>query len=230
MNLFSNIALSAAIPESLSKLLEEEIILGRLPPSTRLTEEDVAARYNVSRSPVREALRLLERDGLVLRAARRGIWVAPLSVRDLDEIYICRIELEGIAAEQAAQSPRNDKKANFSGLLSRLRKAHEEKDAREFFLVDMQGSFLTYELADNKTLTRLLGSLEKQAMRYRYLAYDRNPQIVEMSLQGTAEIYEAIVASDAPAAKRMTEDLIRNIWQVLRTTMADVFSNGGGDD
>jgi DNA-binding GntR family transcriptional regulator len=230
MNLFTNVSLSTAIPESLSKLLEEEIILGSLPASTRLTEEDVAARYNVSRSPVREALRLLERDGLVLRAARRGIWVAPLSVRDLDEIYICRVELEGVAAEQAAQSQRADKKANFSSLLSKLRKAHEEKNAREFFIVDMQGSFLTYELADNKTLTRLLGSLEKQAMRYRYLAYERNPQIVEMSLQGTAEIYEAIVASDAAAAKVMTEDLIRNIWHVLRSTMADVFSEGGTND
>jgi DNA-binding GntR family transcriptional regulator len=230
MNLFSNIALSMAIPESLAKLLEEEIIFGRLPPSARLTEEDVAARYNVSRSPVREALRLLERDGLVLRAARRGIWVAPLSVRDLDEIYICRVELEGIAAEQAAQSQRDDKKTKFSGLLSRLEKAHKEKDPREFFLVDMEGSFLTYELAANKTLTRLLGSLEKQAMRYRYLAYDRNPQIVEMSLQGTAEIYEAIVACDDAAAKAMTEDLIRNIWHVLRSTMADVFSEGGSND
>jgi DNA-binding GntR family transcriptional regulator len=96
--------LTEAIPEGLARRLEDEIISGRLEPLTRLIEEEVALRYGVSRSPVREALRLLERDGLVNRAARQGIWVAPMSLRDFDEVYTCRIPLEGIAAAQAARS------------------------------------------------------------------------------------------------------------------------------
>ena len=96
--------LTQAIPEVLRRQLEEEIVFGRLEPLARLTEEEVAARYGVSRSPVREALRLLEGDGLVHRAARRGIWVAPLSLRDFDEIYACRIPLEGLAAAGAEEA------------------------------------------------------------------------------------------------------------------------------
>ena len=78
--------ISAAIPDNLARVLEQDIIFGRLEPSVRLTEETLAEAYGVSRSPVREALRLLERDGLVVREARKGIWVAPLSVKDLDEV------------------------------------------------------------------------------------------------------------------------------------------------
>lgn len=65
--------LSRVIPEELTEILQGEIIHGRLTPETRLTEEEIALRYGVSRSPVREALRILEADGLVVRAARRGI-------------------------------------------------------------------------------------------------------------------------------------------------------------
>lgn len=216
-------SLSRAIPEGLAALLEQEIIFGRLAPSARLTEEEVALRYGVSRSPVREALRLLERDGLVLREARRGIWVSPLSLKDFDEIYACRIELEGLAAESAARSRDKLRKRGFAGLFAELKAAAECGDAHEFFLVDVRGSALTYELADNRTLTRLLAGLEKQALRYRFLAYLRNPKIVDLSLEDTGRIYDAIVDGDAPAAKEMTENLIREIWQVMRAAFAQSF-------
>ncbi|HSI39552.1 MAG TPA: GntR family transcriptional regulator [Xanthobacteraceae bacterium] len=216
-------ALSRAIPEGLAALLEEEIIFGLLPASARLTEEEVALRYGVSRSPVREALRLLERDGLVLREARRGIWVAPLSIKDFDEVYACRIELEGLAAHGAALSRNRLRKQEFAALLERLRDAAARRDAKEFFLVDVQGSALTYDLADNKTLKRLLAGLEKQALRYRFLAYSRNPGIVDLSLEDTGRIYDAIVDGDAPAAREMTENLIREIWQVMRVAFSQAF-------
>ena len=95
MSFRSPLLISAAIPEELASRLEDEIIFGAATAACRLTEDEVALRFGVSRSPVREALRLLERDGLVVREARKGIWVAPLSLKDFDEVYVCRIELEG---------------------------------------------------------------------------------------------------------------------------------------
>lgn len=215
--------LSAAIPEGLAALLEKAIILGELAPMARLTEEEVAARYGVSRSPVREALRLLERDGLVLRAARRGIWVAPLSLKDFDEIYTCRIELEGVAAEQAAKSTDAERKKEFAGLLAELRAAHARGDGREFFMVDVRGSALTYDLSDNRTLKRLLASLDKQALRYRFIGYAHNPQIVDITMSRTAEIYEAIVSGQSERAKELTEHIIHYIWQFMRGAIAETF-------
>ncbi|MGE0008227.1 MAG: GntR family transcriptional regulator [Parvibaculaceae bacterium] len=215
--------LSVAIPEGLAALLEKEIVFGELPPMARLTEEEVAGRYGVSRSPVREALRLLERDGLVLRAARRGIWVAPLSLKDFDEIYTCRIELEGIAAEQAAMADDAGKKRKFAGLLDELRSAHALGDGRQFFETDVRGSALIYDLAGNRTLKRLLASLDKQALRYRFIGYAHNPQIVDIAMQDTAEIYDAIVSGDARRAKDLTERIIHYIWQFMRGAIAEKF-------
>lgn len=217
------IPLSIAIPENLAKILEDEIILGRLAPKTRLTEEDLAARYNVSRSPVREALRLLERDGLVLRAARRGIWVAPMSVRDFDEVYACRIELEGLAAELAARSPMGAKKREFTKVLDEMTEAQRKGDAQEFFLADLRGSFLIYDLADNATLARLLGSLEKQALRYRFLVYEKDPSIISLSLDASGRIQDSIIAGRAAEAKLQTQELIRQIWQIMRAVIGENF-------
>ena len=219
-------ALTEAIPEGVARRLEDEIISGRLEPLTRLTEEEVALRYGVSRSPVREALRLLERDGLVNRAARRGIWVAPMSLRDFDEVYTCRIPLEGIAASQAARSTDAVRKYRYAGLLSQLKEAREAGDPRRFFLVDVQGSKLNYELAGNATLRRLLASLDKQALRYRFFAYARNADVLGLSADGTERIYGCIVAGEVERARELTEELISGIWETIRPLIADSFGGG----
>jgi len=218
--------LSSVIPEELASRLQEEIIYGRLAGSTRLTEEEVAQHYGVSRSPVREALRLLERDGLVLREARKGIWVTPMSVKDFDEVYSCRVALEGVAAEQAARSTDAARKAELPKTLEKMQEARERGDVEEFFTQDVHGSDIIYDLAGNLTLNRLLVGLNKQALRYRFFAYKRDPQIVALSFQGTGEIFDAIVVGKAKRAKALTEALIGDIWQSMRATIADAFGEG----
>ena len=86
----------------IAQRLEAEIILLRREPGSRIGEEEISAQYGVSRSPVREALRALELDGLVVRSPRRGGVVAPLSIENLDAIYACRAPLEGLAAAGVA--------------------------------------------------------------------------------------------------------------------------------
>ena len=212
--------LSLVIPEELARLLQEEIISGRLAPTTRLTEEEVAQAYGVSRSPVREALRLLERDGLVVKAPRRGIWVAPMTLKDFDEVYACRIPLEALAAAEAAASTDAALKDELPAILATMRAAHGDGDVQRFFDADVRGSVVIYQLTGNVTLRRLLAGLEKQALRYRYFIYARAPGAVRLSVEGTATIYAAILAGDAPRAKAETEALIGAIWRDIRPAMA----------
>ncbi len=219
------IRLNRVIPEELADILQAEIIHGRLTPESRLTEEEIALRYGVSRSPVREALRNLEADGLVVRAARRGIWVAPLSLRDLDEIYSCRVSLEGIAAEQAANSPNLQIKERLLQLLPAMRIAAEKGDIEEFFARDVDGSTLIYELADNTTLNRLLRGLNKQALRYRFFAYSRQTSTVTLSMKGTDEILHAIASGEPAKARNLTEELITSIWREMRPAISETFGN-----
>lgn len=212
-----------SIPESLAQQLEEEIIVGRLKSEERLTEEMVAERYGVSRSPVREALRLLERDGLVIREARKGIWVAQMSQKDFDEIYTCRIPLEGLVARQAAESANDRLKMELRAVQRELEETQASGDVRRFFTADVRGSFMIYDLADNRTLGRLLQGLEKQALRYRFHAYEQNPDMIKLSLDDTTRIFDAILACDGATAQSVTENLIREIWQNMRDEVGRVF-------
>jgi DNA-binding GntR family transcriptional regulator len=222
-NVSQPLASVGLIAEELAAILQNEIIHGRLPPSSRLTEEEIALRYGVSRSPVREALRLLERDNLVIRAARRGIWVAGLSLCDFDEIYACRIPLESLAAEHAAKSKDERTKRTLQAILKGMSDAYVSGDIDAFFDRDVDGSKIIYRLAGNATLDRLLASLNKQALRYRFFAYARNKGVVTQSMQGTEKIFEAIIHSDAKLARTQTESLIAGIWMEMRSTIADAF-------
>lgn len=218
--------LSSGITDNLVAVLEEAIVFLELAPNERLTEEEVAERYGVSRSPVRDAMRSLEREGLVLREARKGIWVTPMSLRDFDEIYRCRIALEAIAAEQAARSTNTKLKQQLWLVLDEMKRAREAGDARRFFAHDVRGSELIYEIADDQTLRRLLKGLEKQALRYRYHLYRRNQSVVDLSLDDTAHIFEAITEGDADKSFKLQRDLIDRIWRETRDEIRAEFGGG----
>ncbi|MBN9054532.1 GntR family transcriptional regulator [Shinella sp. PSBB067] len=226
MDMSYSYKLSAGIADNLVAVLENAIVFLELAPSERLTEEDVAERYGVSRSPVRDALRALERDGLVLREARKGIWVTPMSLRDFDEIYRCRIALEAIAAEQAARSANAALKEQLWQVLDGMKKAREAGDARLFFTHDVRGSELIYEIADNTTLRRLLKGLEKQALRYRYHLYQRDRSVVDLSFDDTARVFQAIVDGDAERSYALEHDLIEKIWRETRDAIRAEFGEG----
>lgn len=223
MNSRATYNLSAGIADNLASVLEEEIVTLGLEPEARLTEEDIAERYGVSRSPVRDALRTLEREGLVVRQARKGIWVAPMSLKDFDEVYMCRVALEALASEAAARSANTALKGELFTVLDEMRQAREEGSARAFFAADVRGSAMIYELAENPTLRRLLQGLEKQALRYRFYLYKVAPDLVRLSFDETAEIMAAIREGRAEDAKRLSSDLIEQIWQSARGIIGEKF-------
>lgn len=215
--------LTAGIADNLATALEEEIIFLQLSPGERLIEEDIAARYGVSRSPVRDALRTLEREGLVMREARKGIWVTPMSLRDFDEIYRCRAALEALAAEQAARSEDTALKAQLWQVLEQMRAARAAGDVQQFFLHDIRGSELIYSLADDQTLQRLLKGLEKQAMRYRFVMYSRSQTLVDLSFDDTARVFKAICDGEPAQARDLERSLIEKIWNTMRDDIGAEF-------
>ena len=94
--------LSRSASAAVSEVIREAILDGRLAPGQRLKEEELARELGVSRTPVREALLLLQTDGLVELAPRRGATVRSYAVDDLDDVYQLRAVLEGYAARRAA--------------------------------------------------------------------------------------------------------------------------------
>ncbi|CAM3400972.1 GntR family transcriptional regulator [Hydrogenibacillus schlegelii] len=98
--------------------LRQEIVEGRLPPGARLIEEKLAARYGVSRTPIREALTLLEADGLIILQRNRGGVVRKYDKKEIYDIYDLRLLIEGYAARRAAQRITDADLIVLKGLLS----------------------------------------------------------------------------------------------------------------
>lgn len=201
------------LAKDLGRFLEEQIIFGEMPPDTRLVEEAIVKEYGVSRSPVREAFRELEQGGLIVRHDRKGVSVSPTHRKGLDEVYACRLPLEGLAAEEAANNRTDEDVQELKAILQALHAAHAAKDVREYFKQNVQLSDRICRASRNATLSRLLGSLNKQALRYRYMVYSRFPEMMDVSVEGNESIIEAISRHNGRHARSLTEDLILRSWR-----------------
>lgn len=149
-------------------LLRQAIITNRLAPGARLLEEHLARELNVSRTPLREALKVLENEGFVQRLLSGGYQVAPLSDKELDNLYSIRLVLEGLAARNAAQhigaetlealESSNDQMKSYW-----LKQRNEEalQSGRAFHAA-------IYRASQNENLAVLLLRLSDQIARYRY--------------------------------------------------------------
>ncbi len=210
------------LAKELARFLQDQIVFGDIPPGTRLIEEEVVRRYNVSRSPVREAFRFLEQDGLLVRDPRRGVRVGLISVTDLDEIYACRIPLEGLAAEAAAKQRDDADLPLLESAMAELQAAFAEGNVRRYFEQNVRLSDRILLASGNATLRRLIGTIGKQALRYRYLAYFRSSSMMQLSVETNREIIEAIRHRRGRLARTLTEDLIQQSWQSIRATMVEV--------
>jgi DNA-binding GntR family transcriptional regulator len=207
------------IASELARALEEQIIFGILPPGARLIEEDIVARYKVSRSPVREAFRALESDGLAVRLPRRGMRVSDLSVEDLDDLYNCRIPLESQAAEIASRNHTAAQLAVMEESFQHLQKG--AGDAQQYFYASLRFWNAVHEASGSRTLQRLLTSVAKHSFRYRYRSYLHQPEVMRISLEGHRDIHAAISRRDGEAARALTASLMERVRLAQRRVMIE---------
>jgi len=206
------------LAKELARFLQDKIVYGELAPGIRLIEEEIVRRYNVSRSPVREAFRILEQDGLLVRDRRRGVRVGLLSIADLDEIYACRMPLEGLAAEEAAKHRTDAHLPGLEAAMNGLQDAFRASNVSDYFEQNVRLSDHILLASGNATLRRLIGIIGKQALRYRFLAYSRTSAMMQLSVETNREIIDAIVHQRGRTARTLTEDLIQESWKGIRAT------------
>src|SRR5690625_395334 len=108
-----------SIVGKVTDVLREAIWNGELTPGTRLVERDLATKLEVSRAPLREALRLLERDGLVVMEPRRGVRVRTLTATDVEELYELRAAIEGLATELAIERATDTELATLNEMVKK---------------------------------------------------------------------------------------------------------------
>ena len=181
--------------------LRHAIITNRLAPGARLLEERLARELGVSRTPLREALKVLESEGFVERLMSGGYQVAAMSEHELDNLYSIRTELEGLAARRAAQHADADtcdriEEWNEHMRSHWLRRRHDEalQAGRAFHAA-------IHQAAHNENLAVLLQRLGNQISRYRYYsivhrvleAYEDHRAFVGALRERDAERAEALL-------------------------------------
>lgn len=140
----------------IASLLRQSIINGTIPPSTRLTEQDLSRQLSVSRGSLREALRILESEGLVVDIPRHGFYVVCLSIKDIEEVYSLRLMLELEALKRVLKNSTPQDLDALQDLLSQMNEAAHQGDRSQVVKLDLDFHRYLWRIADHKLLIQTL--------------------------------------------------------------------------
>jgi len=205
-----------SLRERIVARLRDAIVSGDLPPKTRLMEPELAKRLSVSRTPLREAIRQLEAEGLLTTFPRVGTFVTEVTHRDLEGIYAIRAVLEGLAARQAAENPNPAKATTLRAILVEL--AQKTTDYRVYHEAAGRFHDAVFALSGNQRLQAMYHTLTHQVARLRTLslAVGKRP---EVSLWEHRRIASAILGGRGAEAERWMRAHIEGAQAVLRQRM-----------
>ncbi len=180
--------------------LREAIVDGEFAPGSRLSEQAIASRFGVSRTPVREAFAQLEREGLVLTVARTGVFVRTIDAREAEDIYETREALETQAARLAARRQTAVTIARLRERLAALGAAADASDVHAYTAQLDRFYELLMEAAGNGVLRRSYEALTGPVRRLRRIAM-HYPGRLRASYEHAVAIVEAIASGNEDAAE-----------------------------
>lgn len=186
--------------DAVTNALREAILDGALQPSVWLREDEIARTLQVSRTPVREALRRLADEGLVVKTAHHGTVVAGLSLEDILALYVVRENLEGIAGRLAAMRCTPELLAELDEVQERLAQAVESGDVKEMSRQNLEFHRVLRVAAGNPYLERFLTQVEHAVRRLPASTFTQRSR-AEAVLSEHQAIIDAIRRRDGDAAE-----------------------------
>lgn len=187
--------------------LRTAILEGNLKAGQRLMEVQLADQLGVSRTPIREAIRKLELEGLVVMLPRKGAYVANMSFKDLIDVLEIRSSLEGLAASLAAERRRDEDIAELERVAKEFETCVRETDVDGVLKKDVEFHEKIFLMANNKKLYQLITSLWEQVHRFR-VTYVSNYEASLSLVEEHNRILEAIKAGDCELAKKYATEHI----------------------
>lgn len=208
----------ASLTERAYRQLEELIATLQLPPGTVLSELMLAERLNIGRTPIREALQRLSRDGLVVVLPRRGILVSEINLRTQLRLLEVRRVVERLMAELAAERASDEECQAFSDLAAGMRATAKNSDDIEFMRLDRELNTLVAAAARNEFATRSMGLMHALSRRFWYQHYKRMADL-PLAAKLHADLAEAIAQRDSARAAKASDKLIDYIESFARKTL-----------
>ncbi len=180
--------------------LKHKILTGEIVSQTRLMEIDLSEKMNVSRTPIREAIKRLADDGLVKVEPRRGAYVANISIKDMLDVFEVREDMEGFCAKLAAERITDEEKEELRQIAAEYERALAQGDKEVIIELDEKFHNYIVSCSGNETLSELVNYVQELSLRFRYLYYN-DFSLYETTAEQHNRIMEAINCGRAEEAR-----------------------------
>jgi DNA-binding GntR family transcriptional regulator len=203
-----------ALYQEVAERLRQRIFSHELAPGSWIDEQRLAEEYGISRTPLREALKVLASEGLVTLKPRRGCYVTEISEQDLQDIFPLLAMLEGRAVAQAIEQAQPEDIAELEALHARLESAAQGRKIERFFETNQEFHRKLQELSGNRWMLTLVQHLRKVMKLSRLLSLSHEGRL-EQSLDEHRRIMAAIRCGDVGEAEAAMRDHLLHCLQVL---------------
>jgi DNA-binding GntR family transcriptional regulator len=180
--------------------LRAQIFAHTLAPGSWLDEQSLAVEFGISRTPMREAIKVLASEGLVTMKPRRGAYVTEVERQDVEQIFAVIAELEGFAAKEVAIKASEAQLNQLDNLHLKLEKAAADRDVERFFEINVQFHELIMDIAGNRWMNDVIADLRKVLKLQRRDSLSRAGRL-QNALNEHRKILNALIKRDGDAAK-----------------------------
>ena len=214
----------STLSTSIVATIKERVIAWQYPPAHRLTEEALCREFNVSRSPVREALRVLATNGFVKRMPNRGYAVRQVSLREIEEIYEVRLALELYAIEAlAARGAPQQALAALRGTWESVRNTPENRKGEDLAELDTTFHESLAALIGNETLLKEMKAINERLFVFRMIDFGRADR-VESTCAQHLNILDRIEANDVEGARAAIRKNVEDGRNIVRATLKEALA------
>ena len=200
--------------------LRTAILKGDLKPGERLMELQLASKLGVSRTPIREAIRMLEQEGLARTIPRKGAEVAGMTEKDMEDVLQIRCVLEELAARLSCQNITDEEMRELKIAMVAFEEKTREGNVVELAKADVTFHDIIYRAADNPKLLVLLNNLREQMYRYR-TEYMKDDRIHPVLIREHKEMVKALERRDQELVAREVRQHLKNQEEVMKKIIRD---------
>lgn len=199
---------NGATSDEVTEKLRDAIISGEFIPRERLIEDELAIRFQTSRTPVREAIRNLASVGLIKIEPYKGAVVADINADEIREIYIVRANLEGLATKLATPNIPNETLIFLDNMLEEMEKSIIQGDRNQFGKWNIKFHTTIYSYCQNKILYQLIEELLDRSALFRQSSWESQRHL-KVVMKSHRELLSAIVERNAKKAQDIVEEHIQ---------------------
>ncbi|MEE1030854.1 MAG: GntR family transcriptional regulator [Ruminococcus sp.] len=202
--------------------LRQAILYGELKPGERLMEIALANRLGVSRTPVREAIRMLELEGLVVMEPRKGAHVAQITEKDLNDVLEVRLGLEELVVQFASERITEEELQNLKAAEEEFEQSMQRNDLVALATADVKFHEVIYQATHNQRLVQMINNIKEQMYRYR-MEYLKDVKVRETLVKEHRQLLQALEEHCQESAEDSIRAHIQNQQDAIRREL-DAYS------